>query len=79
MPRMAKLLLQLKAAAADRRPGPGRRHPLAPRHVAASATRFVPACLALAAAATTLVALALMLQNRGLGPADPSPSSVSPR
>ncbi|PWZ24561.1 Glycosyltransferase family 64 protein C4 [Zea mays] len=81
MPRMAKLLLQLKAAA-DRRhgPGPGRRHPLAPRHAAASATRFVPACLALAAAAaTTLVALALTLQNRGLGPADPSPSSVSPR
>ncbi|XP_066371894.1 glycosylinositol phosphorylceramide mannosyl transferase 1-like [Miscanthus floridulus] len=89
MPRMAKLLLKLQAVAAvDRRhgpgPGPGRRHPLAPRH-APAATRFVPSCralclLALAAAATTL-ALALTLQNHRLGPADPSSSAaaISPR
>ncbi|KAJ1260928.1 hypothetical protein BS78_10G269300 [Paspalum vaginatum] len=85
MPRMGKLLLQLKAAAEeDRRHGlafsPGRRHPLTtPRH-APVACRLVPACLAfclvvLAAAATTL-ALALSLHR--LGPDDPA-AAGSPR
>lgn len=84
---MAKLLLKLQsAAAADRRhcPGSGRRHPLAPRH-APAATRFVPSCRALCllalAAAATMLALALKLQNHRLGPADPSSSAaaISPR
>ncbi|CAL4966494.1 unnamed protein product [Urochloa decumbens] len=75
---MTKLLLQLQAAAAaaDRRrgggPGPGRRHPLTPRH-ASAAGRFTPAglvlcLLALAAAATTL-ALALTLHRHEPEPA----------
>ncbi|OEL17926.1 Glycosyltransferase family 64 protein C4 [Dichanthelium oligosanthes] len=82
MARMTKLLLQLQAAvAADRRhggglglgfaPGPGRRHPLTPRHASATG-RFAPSCLvlcllALAAAATTL-ALALTLHRHGPDP-----------
>ncbi|CAN6173524.1 unnamed protein product [Urochloa humidicola] len=80
---MTKLLLQLHAAAAaaDRRhgggPGPGRRHPLTPRH-ASAAGRFAPAglvlcLLALAAAATTL-ALALTLH---LHAPDPSAATAA--
>ncbi|CAL5040391.1 unnamed protein product [Urochloa decumbens] len=74
MPRMTKLLLQLHAAA-DRRhgggPGPGRRHPLTPRH-ASAAGRFAPTalvlCLLALAAAVTTLALALTLHRHGHDP-----------
>ncbi|CAN6200576.1 unnamed protein product [Urochloa humidicola] len=91
MPRMTKLLLQLHAAAADRRhgggggglgfgPGPGRRHPLTPRH-APAAGRFAPAafvlCLLALAAAATKLALALTLHRHGPDPA--AAPGASPR
>ena len=90
MPRMTKLLLQLQAAAADRRhclglslgfgPGRGRRHPQTPRH-APAAGRFSPACLALcllavAAAATTL---AVALHRQSPDPAAVAGPAASPR
>nr|CAB3471380.1 unnamed protein product [Digitaria exilis] len=85
MPRMAKLVLQLQAAA-DRRHGGGglglglgpavRRHPLTPRHTpAAAAGRFALFLLFLAAAATTL-ALALTMHRHG--PDDPDAAAAAP-
>lgn len=78
---MAKLLLQLQAAA-DRRHGgglglglsPNRRHPLTPRHAPGAAGRFALFLLGLVAAATTL-ALALTMHRH----APPDPADASPR